>query len=153
MTTKKYRNQPTTYRIHAFDLSTKIIGFGNGSNRVTTVAYEVKCHPVHSTLLKALLLKLSVSYSLSPSDTNIHFIFQDLIQSTDATTVKKPYLKQEFPIFNIPEVTMKTGIKTRLLKIQSRIRLEPTYLTESSRKWLVLVKKYGKIKQEEQSIL
>ena len=27
----------------AFDLSTKRIGLGNGSNRVTTIAYEIKC--------------------------------------------------------------------------------------------------------------
>ena len=44
----------------AFDLSTKRIGFGNGTNRVTTVAYEVKCHPAHSTILKYLLIKFSV---------------------------------------------------------------------------------------------
>ena len=31
----------------AFEVSTKRIGFGNGSNRVTTVAYEVKYHFGH----------------------------------------------------------------------------------------------------------
>ena len=72
----------------AFNLSTKRIGFGNGFNRVTTVAYEVKCHPARSTLLKSLLIKSSVSYLLPPSDTNIHFISHGLIQSTDATTAK-----------------------------------------------------------------
>ena len=36
----------------AFDLSTKRIGFRNGSKRVTTVAYEVKCDPAHSIILK-----------------------------------------------------------------------------------------------------
>ena len=35
-------------------------------------------------------------------------------------------------IFNIPEVTMNDGIKTRLLEIQSVIRLEPTYLTNKN---------------------
>ena len=42
------------------------------------------------------------------------------------------------------EATMKSGIKTRLLEIQSVIGLEHMYLTESSGKWLVLVKKIQK---------
>ena len=58
----------------AFDLFTKRIGFGNGSNRVTTVVYEVKCHPDHSTVLKLLFIKSSALDPLPPSDTNIHFI-------------------------------------------------------------------------------
>ena len=52
----------------AFDLSTKRIGFGNGTKRVTTVAYVVKFHPVHSTILKYFLIKPSVLDSLPPSD-------------------------------------------------------------------------------------
>ena len=44
----------------AFDLSTKRIGFGNETNRVTTVAYEVKFQPAHSIILKYLLIKSSV---------------------------------------------------------------------------------------------
>ena len=58
----------------SFDLSTKRIGFGNNTNRVTTVAYEVKCHPAHSTILKSLIIKASVLDPLPPSDTTIHFI-------------------------------------------------------------------------------
>ena len=36
----------------AFDLSSKRVGFGNGNSRVTTVAYEIRCHPDHANLLK-----------------------------------------------------------------------------------------------------
>ena len=72
----------------AFDLSTKRIGFGNGSNRVTTTTYEIKCHPTHSTLLKFLLIKSSVLDPIQPSDSNIYFISHCLIQYTDTTTVK-----------------------------------------------------------------
>ena len=136
----------------AFDLSTKRFGFGNRSNRVTTIAYEVKCHPAHSTLLKSLLIKSSVVYPFPLYDTNIHFIPHGLIQSTDVTAVKNQIIQQNrflaqtgiVPIFNIPEVTMKAGIKTRLLEIPSVIGLEPPYLTEYSGKWLVLVKKTQK---------
>ena len=35
-----------------FDLSTTKVGFGNSPHHVTTIAYEVKCHPDHSALLK-----------------------------------------------------------------------------------------------------
>ena len=72
----------------AFDLSTKRIEFDNGPNRVTTVAYEVKCHPAHATILKSLFIKLSVLDALPPSDTNIYSTPNDSIQSTDAITVK-----------------------------------------------------------------
>ena len=37
----------------AFDLSTKRIRFGNSSNRVTTITYEIKFHPAYSTMLKS----------------------------------------------------------------------------------------------------
>ena len=139
----------------AFDLSTKRIGFGNGTNRVTTVAYEVKCHPNHSTILKSLLIKASVLDPLPPSDTNIHFIPHGLIQSTDATTVKNQFTQQNrflaqtgiIPIFNITDESMNggtNGIKTRLLAIPSVIGIEPTYLTDTTGKWLILVKKSQK---------
>ena len=130
----------------AFDLSTKRIGFGNGTKRVITVAYEVKCHPTHSTILKSLLIKASVLDPLPPSDTNIHFIPRGLIQSTDATTVKNQLTPQNrflaqtgiIPIFNINEESTNggtnNGIKTRLLAISSVIGIEPTYLTETSEK-------------------
>ena len=39
-----------------FDLSTKRIGFRNGNARVTTVAYEMRCHPDHATILKPILI-------------------------------------------------------------------------------------------------
>ena len=43
----------------AFELSTKRVGFGNGNSRVTTVAYEIRCHPAHATLLKLSLIHIS----------------------------------------------------------------------------------------------
>ena len=118
----------------AFDLSTKRIGFGNGFNKVTTIAHEIKHHPVHSTMLKSLLIKSSVLDPIQPFDSNIHFISHGLIQSTDATIVKNQITQQNcfpgqtgiVPIFNIPEETINSGIKTRLLSIPSVIRLIAT---------------------------
>ena len=135
----------------AFDLSTKRIGFGNGTHRLTTVEYEVKCHSAHSTILKYLVIKSSILDPLPPSITNVHFIPHGLIQSTDATTVKNQLIQQNrflaqtgiLPIFNITKESMNAGtnygIKKRLLAISSVIGIEPTYLIEFSGKWLVLV--------------
>ena len=125
-----------------FDLSTKTICFGNGSNRVTTVAYEIKCHPSKSILLKSLLIKSCILDLIAPFDSNIHFIPHDLIQSTDTPTVKNQITQQNHfltqtgivPILNITETAMNSGIKTRLLDIPSLIWLDPKYLTESSAK-------------------
>ena len=124
------------YRIifPVLNLSTKRIGLGNGSNRVTTVAYEVKCHPAHSTILKSFVIKSFVLGPLPQSGTNIHFIPHDLILSTDATTVKiqitqqNPFLAETgiVPILNILEVTMNNGIKERLLDIPSVIGIHPS---------------------------
>ena len=127
----------------------KRIGFDNGSNIVTTIAYEIKCHPAYYILLKSLLNKSSVLDPIQPSDSNIHFIPYGLIQSTDATTVKKQITQQNHilaqtgivPIFNIRETTMNSGIKTRLFDIPSVIELEPIYFTKSSGKWEVVVTK------------
>ena len=131
-----------------FDLSTKIIGFGNWSNRVTTIAYEIKYHPVDSTLLKYLLIKSSVLDIIPPSDFNFHFILHGLIHSTDTTAVKNQLIQQNrflaqigiVPILNIPDKTMNSVLKIRLLTIPSVVGLDPTYLTESSGKWSVVVK-------------
>ena len=40
----------------AFYLSTKRVGFGNVNDRVTTVAYEIRCHTDHANLLISILI-------------------------------------------------------------------------------------------------
>ena len=86
------RKDPTTNEktivSPAFYLSTKRVGFGNENARVTTVAYEIRCHPDHATLLKSTLIQASVLDPVSPSDNHIHFIPYGLLQTTDANTVK-----------------------------------------------------------------
>ena len=72
----------------AFDLSTKRVEFGNGTTRVTTVAYKIRCHPSHATLLKPILIQAFVLDPVSPSDNHTHFVPYGPLQTTDATTVK-----------------------------------------------------------------
>ena len=107
----------------AFGVSTNRIRFGNGSNRVTIIAYEIKCHSTKSTLLKAFLIKSSILDLIPPFDSNIHSISHCVIQSTVATTVKNQITQQNYflaqtgivPIFTISETTIKSDLKTRLL--------------------------------------
>ena len=63
----------------AFDLPTKRISFGNGSARVTTIAYEIRCYLHYATLLKKILIQASILYPILPSYSHIHFITYGLI--------------------------------------------------------------------------
>ena len=84
-----------------------------------------------------------------PSDNHIHFILYGLLQTIDATTIKKQITQQNcflaqtgiIPILNITQNTMNSGFKERLLVIPSFIDIEPIYLTTKSGKRLVIVKK------------
>ena len=135
-----------------FDLFTKIIGLGNWSNRVTTIAYEIIYHLVYSTLLKSLVIKSLVLDHIPPSDSSVHFISHGLSQSRDTITDKNPTIQWScflvqtgiVPILDIPETTMNSDLKTRLFTIPSVIGLKPAYLTESSGKRLVVLKKVQK---------
>ena len=47
----------------AFDLHNKEVGHGNGMQRVTTIAYEIRTSPVNAAVLKNLLCKISMDTS------------------------------------------------------------------------------------------
>ena len=113
----------------AFDLSTKKVGFGNSPDRVTTIAYEIKCHPNHSALLKVLLTRASI---LDKNPQTIHFILYGLINVSDSNTVKHQIIQQNqfihnttiMPIHNIDEDTMYSGFKENLENIPSVTNIE-----------------------------
>ena len=139
----------------AFDLSTTKVGLGNSPHRVTTIIYEVKCHPDHSALLKVLLTRASVLEKTPPSDSTIHFIPYGLIKCSDSNTVKNQIIQQDqfihntttIPINNIEEDTMYLGLKDKLEHLPSIINIEKIYLSSTSGKWLVITTK----KQKEQA--
>ena len=58
-TKDKNKNGQYEVRIPVFDIYHKIIGNGNGSERITISVYEIRCHPKDSTILKVLLAKCS----------------------------------------------------------------------------------------------
>ena len=120
-----------------FDLSTKKVGFGNSPHHVTTIAYEVKCHPDHSALLRVLLTRTSVLDKTPPSDSTIHFIPYGIINVSDSNTVKHQIIQQNqfihnttiIPIHNIDENTMYSGLKDKLENLPSVTNIERTYLS------------------------
>ena len=109
--------------IPAFDISTKKVGFGNSTGQVTTIVYEIKynpdhssllkilmcrsssigqvttidfeikCHPDHASLLKIPLCRSSVPDDTLPSNDDIRFIPYGLTQETDENTVKQKIIK------------------------------------------------------------
>ena len=92
LTEGKKRKAPTDIHSEEFepiqlptlDLSTKKIGFGNGKRRVTTTAFEVKCHPGDAVILKRLFCRLSRSDDKVPSNNHIHFVAYSLPQYTSS---------------------------------------------------------------------
>ena len=152
---KDSNTQDKTTDSPAFDLSTKRVEFGNGTARVTTVAYETLCHSTHATLLKSIIIQISALDRVLPSDNHIHFKPYGLLQTTDATTINNQITQQHrfmaqtgiVPILNITSDTMNSGLKERVLAITSVIGLELISFTTKSGKWLVIVKK-KKAKQD-----
>ena len=133
----------------AFDLWTKKVDFGNSPHRVTTIAYEVKCHPDHSALLKVLITRASILDKTLPSDSTIHFIPYGLINVSDSNTVKHQNIQQNYfihnttiiPIHNIDKYTMYSGLKEKLENLSSITNIEKISLSSTSGKWLVITSK------------
>ena len=125
------------------------MGFGNENARVATVAYEIRCHPSHATLLKSIPIQALALDPIAPSDNHIRFIPYGSLQTTDANTVNNQIIQQNrflantgiVPILNITPETMQSGLKDRLLAITPVLGLEPPYINTKSGKWLVIVKK------------
>ena len=69
--------------IPAFDIHSKNIENGNGAGRITTNAYEFRCHPDNSNIFKALLARCSDN-----SNNAIHFIPFGLPQLTTIATYR-----------------------------------------------------------------
>ena len=66
---KEPNMQDNTIDFPTFNLFTKHVGFGNGNVRVTTVAYEIRCHPTHATLIKSIIIQASVLDPIPPLTT------------------------------------------------------------------------------------
>ena len=73
----------------AFDLHNKEVGHGNGMQRVTTIAYEIRTSPVNAAVLKNLLCKISMDAS-----NDLKFIPYGLISVAGKDTMKHIIMQQ-----------------------------------------------------------
>ena len=64
----------------AYDLHMRIISFGNGDKRISTIAFEVRCHPDNTSILKTVLSRISSDDKTPSFEENVHFITYGLIQ-------------------------------------------------------------------------
>ena len=63
----------------AFDLHMRRTSFGNGNKRISTIAFEFRCHPDNAFILKALLSRISFDDKTPSSEKNFQFVFYELI--------------------------------------------------------------------------
>ena len=139
-------------QLSAFDLSTKNIGFGNGKRRVTTTAFEVKCHPDDALILKRLICRLSASDDKVQSNNYIHFVAYDLPQHPSSEFYCSQIIKQNTFLNNIAVIsiidtdsdTLYDGLCQQLLSQPSITGIEETHLTHTSGKWLIITTKKTK---------
>ena len=57
----------------AFDLHMHRISFGNGNKRISTIAFEFRCHPDNASILKTLLSRISSDDKTPSSEKNCPF--------------------------------------------------------------------------------
>ena len=79
----------------------KRVGYGNGNRRVSTMAFEVKCHRDNASILKRLLSRASASDDKPPNNDNIHFVAYGLPQYTSSELYRTQILKKNNLLYNI----------------------------------------------------
>ena len=93
-------------KLLAFDISMKRVGYGNGRRRVSTMAFEVKCHPDNASILKRLLCRASGSDDKPPNNDNIHFVAYELPQYISSELYRTQILKENNFLHNIAVITI-----------------------------------------------
>ena len=75
--------------IPAFDIHHKTVGNGNGVNKISTTAFDIRCNPKESFLLKALMTRCS-----EDSNNEFTYIPYGLLQMTTAETYRRQIIVQ-----------------------------------------------------------
>ena len=131
----------------------KRVGYGNGRRRVSTMAFEVKCHPDNASILKRLLCRASGSDDKPPNNDNIHFVAYELPQYISSELYRTQILKENNFLHNIAVITivnidpdvMYNELHYKLLTSPSITGIEETHLTHSKGKWLIVTIKKMKL--------
>ena len=134
--------------IPAFEIHHKTIGNENGKSHITTSAYEIRCHPDKSKIMKTLLAKCS-----EDGNTNFSFILYGLSQITTNETYRRQIVLQNnilanmavVPIHGISKKGMKDKAQEKLIRTPGIRSIEVSHIIGENGKLLLLTsKKYIK---------
>ena len=95
--------------IPVFDIHHKTVGNGNGSNRISMIAFDIHCNPKDSSIPKLLMARCS-----KDSNKDFTFIPYELLQMTNAETYRRQKIFQNnfivsmaiIPIYGETKVAM-----------------------------------------------
>ena len=130
----------------------RIIYFGNGDKRISTIAFEVRCHPDNSTIFKTILSRISSDDKTPSSEEIIHFVPYGLIQySLPECYLHQIIIHNNFLhklaiiiIFNIDSESMYSELLPSLQKDPRFKGIKRTHFTDSDVKWIIITKKTSK---------
>ena len=123
----------------AFDLH---IRFRKGDKRISTIAFEVRCHPDNASILKTLLSRISSDDKTPSSEETVHFAPYGLIQYSSPECYRHQIIMNNnflhkvaiIIIFNIDSEIMHSELLPSL-KHDTRFKgIERTHSTDSDRK-------------------
>ena len=106
--------------IPVFDIHHKTVGNGNGANRISTTAFDTRCNPKDSSLLKSLLARYS-----EDNNNNFIFISYDILQMTNVETYRRHISIQNnfiapmaiILIYGVTKTTVTDKVEEKLLQV------------------------------------
>ncbi len=125
--------------IPAYDIVPNKFGFGNGTERITTYAFEIRCDPSDAKILKKLFARISLS-----STSKISFMLTGMVQLSGQKIYKKmlaehnEYLSKfaTFPLYDTTPEEM-SQIREELLRSGSIKRILKTKSSDKNGRWLI----------------
>ena len=136
----------------AYDLHMRSISFGNGDTRISTIVFEVRCHPDNVSILKIILSRISSDDKDPSSEETIHFVPYGLIQYSSPECYRHQIImNNNFPhkvaiiiIFNIDSEIMYFELLSSLKQDPRFKGIERTHSTDSDGKWIIITTKTSK---------
>ena len=135
-----------------FDLHIRRISFGNSDKLISTIAFEVRCHPDNTSILKTILSRISSDDKPPSFEETVHFVPYGLIQHSSLECYRHQIIMNNnflhkvaiIIIFNIDSEIMYSELLSSL-KQKSRFKgIARTHSTDSDGKWTIITTKASK---------
>ena len=140
-------------QIPAFDITPATIGFGNGPERITTKAFELRCDPSNAAILKTLFTTIA-----NNSTSELKFIPHGIIQLLGPETYKRTLNEQNCFLNNYVHFTLYNLLPPQMSLIRQQLKQHPsikevvrTLNSTKDGKWFVVTTKQ-QIKQAQQHV-